>query len=151
MADNGHKTVEQSIVVEKDISTVYDQWTRFEDFPEFMKGVERVERLSDTRLRWTAEIGFAEREWEATIVEQDPGRVIAWRAEGDIRNDGRVSFQELSPNRTEVTVRMSYSPEGFVDKAGATSGAVDARVESDLESFKDFLESRGTETGAHRD
>jgi uncharacterized membrane protein len=151
MADTDHEHAEASIAVEKDLSTVYNQWTQFESFPEFMKGVEHVEQLTDTRLRWKADIGFVSREWEATIVEQVPDRIIAWRAEGDVRNDGHVSFQELAPNKTQVTVRMTYSPQGFVDKAGAKAGLVESRVRGDLEQFKEFIESRGTETGAHRE
>lgn len=141
MADTDHATVEKSIVVDRDRATVYERWARFEEFPEFMDGVERVERLSDTRLRWVADIGFVERQWDATIVEQEPERVIAWRADGDVRNDGHVSFQELSPGRTQVTVRIDYTPEGFVDKVGDTLGAVESRVEGDLEQFKEIVES----------
>jgi uncharacterized membrane protein len=149
MADNEH--VETSVVVERPIRVVYDQWTQFEDFPEFMKGVERVEQLTDTRVRWHADIGFVEREWEAEITEQTPDRVIAWKADGDVCNDGRVTFQELAPGRTEVTVHMEYAPQGFVETAGAKLGAVEKRCEGDLERFKAFIEDRRSPTGAHRD
>jgi uncharacterized membrane protein len=123
------------------VTTVYDRWMQFERFPEFMEGVERIERQGGNRLHWVARIGVVTREWDAEIVEQAPGRLIAWRADGDVRHDGRVSFQELSPNRTEVTVRMEYTPHGFIEQAGAKSGIVDSRVEGDLQRFKELLES----------
>jgi uncharacterized membrane protein len=141
MADEkDYEQVERHVRVEKDVTTCYERWAQFERFPEFMKGVERVDRLAGGRLHWVADLGLATREWDADVVEQDPGRVIAWRADGDVRHDGRVSFQELAPNRTQVTVRMQYSPEGFTEKAAAALGLVGSRVEGDLERFKALVE-----------
>jgi uncharacterized membrane protein len=147
MADEkDYEQVERDVTVGKDVTTCYERWTQFERFPEFMKGVERVDRLAGGRLHWVADLGLATREWDADIVEQDPGRVIAWRADGDVRHDGRVSFQELAPNRTQVTVRMQYSPQGFTEKAAAALGVVGSRVEGDLQRFKELCE--GGEPGA---
>lgn len=142
--------VEKAIEVAKPVRTVYNQWTQFESFPQFMQGVERVEQKDDKRLHWVAEIGMADREWDAEIVEQTPDQVIAWKATGDTTNDGRVTFQELSPERTRVSVVFEYDPEGFVEKAGDKLGLVDKRVEGDLERFKSFIEERGVEEGAWR-
>jgi uncharacterized membrane protein len=147
VADTEH--IETAIVVERDRAAVFARWTRFEDFPTFMKGVERVDRVAEDRLRWTADIGFVHREWEATVVEHDPDRVVAWRADGDVRHDGRVSFEELSPGRTEVTVRMAIDPQGFVETAGAKLGAVRARIAGDLQRFKELVES--DRSGPHPD
>ncbi|MEX0658546.1 MAG: SRPBCC family protein [Egibacteraceae bacterium] len=142
--------VEKSIDVEKPIHTVYNQWTQFESFPEFMKGVERVEQKDDKRLHWVAKIGMADREWDAEIVEQTPDQVIAWKASGETTNDGRVTFQEVAPNRTRVNLVLEYEPEDLVEKAGEKLGVVDKRVEGDLERFKSFIEERGVEEGAWR-
>ncbi len=62
-------TVEKKIVVNVPVGTAYSQWTRFEEFPHFMDGVESVTRLSDDRLKWIAHIAGVRREWGA----QDPG------------------------------------------------------------------------------
>ena len=35
-------TIEQSIEVDVPVSTAYNQWTQFEEFPQFMDGVEQV-------------------------------------------------------------------------------------------------------------
>jgi uncharacterized membrane protein len=101
--------VQEQIDVERDVRTVYNQWTQFEDFPEFMEGVESVEQIDDKRLRWKATIGGAEREWEAEITEQEPDRVIAWRAMGETRNDGRIAFEPLGPDQTRLDVLNNYT------------------------------------------
>jgi uncharacterized membrane protein len=148
MADTS--TVRKSIEVDKDVRTVYNQWTQFEDFPQFMKGVERVTQKDDRHLHWHANIAGADREWEAEITEQTPDQVIAWRAIGDTRNDGRVTFEPLGAARTRVTLQLDHDPEGLVEKAGDALNITDKRIEGDLQRFKEFLESRGAETGAWR-
>jgi uncharacterized membrane protein len=140
MADT-HEHVETSIVIEAHRDEVYERWTRFEEFPRFMKGVESVERVGPDRLRWKADIGFVEREWEADVTEQTPSVAVAWCADNAQRHDGRVTFQELAPNRTQVTLRMDYDPQGFVETAGAKLGAIASRIEGDLGRFKELVES----------
>ncbi|HVL97890.1 MAG TPA: SRPBCC family protein [Egibacteraceae bacterium] len=142
--------VEKSIEVDRPVRTVYNQWTQFESFPKFMQGVERVEQKDDKRLHWVAEIGMADREWDAEIVEQEPDRVIAWKASGETTNDGRVTFEPVGPDRTRINLVLEYDPEGFVEKAGDKLGVVDKRVEGDLERFKQYIEERGAEEGAWR-
>jgi len=61
-----------------------------------------------------------------------------------------VAFQMLDPDHTRVHLRMEFEPEGIVEKAGDALGIVRHRVHDDLEHFKEFIESRGTETGAWR-
>ena len=142
--------VEKSVEVDKPVNTVYNQWTQFESFPQFMEGVERVEQKDDKRLHWVAEIGMADREWDAEIVEQTPDQVIAWKASGEVTNDGRVTFQALGPDRTRVNLVLEYEPQDLVEKAGDKLKVVDKRVEGDLERFKKFIEERGVEQGAWR-
>lgn len=142
--------VEKSIEIEKPVRTVYNQWTQFESFPQFMEGVERVEQRDDKRLHWVAQIGMADREWDAEIVEQTPDQVIAWKATGETTNDGRVTFEQVAADRTRVNLVFEYEPEDLVEKAGDKLKVVDKRIEGDLERFKKFIEERGAEEGAWR-
>ena len=141
----------ESIDVEVPVSTTYNQWTQFEEFPKFMEGIEEVRQLDDTRLHWKAEIAGATREWEAKIMEQEPDRVIAWRSEEGVKLAGRVTFEPVNDaTGTRITLEMDFDPEGFVETAGDTLGIVSARVGGDLRRFKKFIEERGAETGAWR-
>jgi uncharacterized membrane protein len=142
-------TIEKSIDIDVPVTTAYDQWTQFESFPHFMEGVEAVTQLDDKRLHWKAEIGGVTREWDAEIVDQTPDERVTWRALDGTKNDGTVSFA-ASDGGTRVTLRLEYEPDGVVEKAGDALNLVDRRVEGDLERFKDFIESRGAETGGWR-
>ena len=143
-------TVEQSIEVNVPVRTAYNQWTQFEEFPQFMESVEAVSQLDDTHLRWVAEIGGRKNEWKAEITEQVPDQRIAWKSEDGTHNAGVVTFHRLDDDRTKIMVQMDWEPEGMVEQLGAKTGADDRRVKGDLERFKDLVESRGAETGAWR-
>jgi uncharacterized membrane protein len=141
---------QKSIVVDRPINTVYNQWTQFESFPEFMEGVERVTQLDDRRLHWVAEIAGTKREWDAEIVDQEPDRRIAWRSIDGTPNAGIVTFQPEGPESTRVNLDLDVEPQGAVEKIGDKLGFVSKQAEGDLKRFKKFIESRGTETGAWR-
>lgn len=142
--------IEKSIDVNAPLSTVYNQWTQFEDFPEFMEGVQEVRQLDDKRLHWKAKIAGKEKEWDAEIFEQTPDACIAWRSTSGVLNTGKVSFQSLGPSKTRVKLRINYDPEGVIENIGDALGVVSARVQGDLNRFKAFIETRHTETGAWR-
>jgi uncharacterized membrane protein len=144
------KTIEESIEVDVPVSTAYNQWTQFEMFPQFMGGVERVEQTDDTHLRWIAEVGGEKREWNAEITEQHPDHRVAWRALDQDGPNGAVTFHKLDDRRTKVMVQMDYEPEGMKESIGSAVGMDSGRVKGDLESFKEFIESRGAATGAWR-
>ena len=142
--------VKKDIVVDVPVRTAYDQWTQFESFPQFMDGVKEVVQLDEQTLRWRAEIAGKEEEWEAKITEQTPDRVIAWRSTTGAMNSGAVSFTPEGPEKTRVTLQLSYEPKGATEKTGDALGFVDRRVDGDLKKFKEFIESRGAPTGAWR-
>lgn len=142
----------EQITVDRGVRTVYDQWTQFESFPEFMEGVERVEQRDDTHLHWVTEIGLVEREFDAVIEEQIPDEIIHWRTQGgEIEHAGKVTFESRGPSQTEVTVTMAYEPDSIAEKLADWTGLAERRVKGDLERFKDFIESRPAPTGAHRE
>jgi uncharacterized membrane protein len=143
-------TIEQSIEVNVPVRTAYNQWTQFEDFPHFMEGVEEVKQITDTRLRWRAEIASQEREWEAEIDEQRPDERIAWHAIDGSTNAGVVTFHRIDDGKTKVMLQLEFEPDDAMEKAGDVLGIVKRRAKGDLERFKKFIESRGTETGAWR-
>jgi uncharacterized membrane protein len=144
------KTIEESIEIEVPVSTAYNQWTQFESFPQFMDGVERVEQKTDDRLHWVAEVGGERREWDAKITEQHPDHRIAWQALDEDGPNGVVTFHRLDDARTKVMLQVEYDPEGIKQSIGSLLGIDSHRVKEDLESFKEFIESRGGETGAWR-
>jgi uncharacterized membrane protein len=142
--------VEESIDLSVPVTTAYNQWTQFEEFPRFMDGVQSVKQIDDTHLHWVAEIGGNREEWDAEITRQDPDRKVAWRALDGRFNSGTVTFEPLADNQTHINVVIEHETEGLTEALGSALGADSRKVKGDLERFKEFVESRGTETGAWR-
>jgi len=140
----------ESIEVQVSARTAYDQWTQFEQFPQFMKGVERVTQIDDHTLRWRAEVGGKTLEWDARIAEQIPGKRIAWTSTSGARNAGVVTFHRLSDHRCRVTLQVDYEPDGLAEHVGDLLGVLSSRAKGDLEAFQEFIERRGAATGAWR-
>lgn len=141
---------EKSIEVNVPVTAAYNQWTQFEDFPKFMEGIVEVRQIDDTHLHWCAEVGGRRKEWDAEITEQIPDKRIAWHSIAGAPNGGVVTFHRISDDVTRIMVQMEYAPEGVTESVGNAIGVFSRRVEGDLERFKEFLESRGQETGAWR-
>jgi uncharacterized membrane protein len=138
--------IEKQIEVEAPLRAVYNQWTQFEEFPRFMEGIKSVRQLDDTHLRWQANIGGRDVEWDAEIIDQTPDRRIVWRSTSGAKNGGKVEFEAIGETRTRLLIVMEYDPEGAIEHLGGALGVPARRVEDDLERFKTFIEGRGTET-----
>ena len=143
-------TVEKSILVNVPVSVAYNQWTQFEDFPQFMGGVKTVTQLDDNRLAWVAEIAGVRRQWTARILEQVPDQKVAWAATEGATNAGAVTFEDVGGGQTSVHLSLEYEPEGLLEKVGDKLNIVENQAEADLERFKAFIEAEGYATGAWR-
>lgn len=143
-------TVTKTVDVNLPVRHVYNQWTQFESFPQFMEGVKEVKQIDETDLRWHAEIAGMDEEWTAKITEQTPDQRIAWTSTSGAHNAGVVTFHKLDESTTRVTLQMEYAPESAAEEAGDALGMLDRRIDGDLLRFKDFMEERGQETGAWR-
>jgi uncharacterized membrane protein len=143
-------TIVKTIELDVPVRIAYDQWTQFEEFPRFMKGVTSVKQLDDKALHWTASIGGVERSWRAEITEQDPDRRIAWRSSEGARNDGVVTFEPIGDARSRISLQLDVEPSDPVEAVGDAIGVVKRQAEGDLERFKEYIETRRTPSGAWR-
>jgi uncharacterized membrane protein len=149
-SSGGNSSIMESIEVDVPVRTAYNQWTQFEDFPQFMASVHEIKQLDDKRLHWKANVAGEEKQWDAEITEQIPDKRIAWRSTSGVPNAGVVTFHKISDGCTRVSLQMDYQPEGALEKVGDALGAVRLETRSNLQRFKEMLEKRGKETGAWR-
>lgn len=143
-------TIEKSVDVQVPVRTAYDQWTRFESFPMFMEGVERVTQLGDSVTHWETSIGGVRREFDARITEQRPDECVAWSTMDGPRHSGAVTFRPTGDRSTRVTLRMEYHPDTLTERAATAMGVVEARIDGDLRRFSTFIEEQGRATGGWR-
>ena len=149
-ARGGQMRIEEQLDLDVPVSTAYNQWTQFEEFPFFMEGVEEVRQLDDKNLHWVASFGGSRAEWDARIVEQVPDDRIVWQSTDGKETRGTVSFSSRGESASTIRLTMTYTPEGVMQKVGSAAGLDARRVRGDLKRFKKLIESRGTEDGAWR-
>jgi uncharacterized membrane protein len=143
-------SIEESIEVEVPVRTAYNQWTQFEEFPQFMEGVESVKQIDDTMTHWVAEVGGKRREFDAKITEQTPDERIAWTTTEGAKHAGVVTFHHITDGRTKIMLQLDYEPDGIIENIGDHLGLVKRRATADLGRFKKLIEARGQESGAWR-
>ncbi len=133
-------TVKDSIDVDLPLPSVYSSWSRFEDFPHFMEGIEEVRKLDDMHHHWRAKVAGKHEEWDSEVTEEIPDKRIAWRSTSGHKNDGVVEFEPISPTSTRIHLKLDYEPSGVGEKIGGMLGLDERKVKKDLKQFKDYVE-----------
>src|SRR5258708_16163947 len=120
------------------VSGVYQGWTAFRHFPDFMKSVQEVQPLGDNRYHWAAGIFGIKQQWDAEVTDQLPNSRVSWRSTTGPFNQGTVSFSPLGPDSTEVRLRLEYAPPA--GKVGQTldqlTQTTHREISEDLKNFK---------------
>ncbi|MFF9163578.1 SRPBCC family protein [Streptomyces longwoodensis] len=143
-AGNKPTVIMEYIDVGVPLRTAYDQWTRYQDFGTFAKGVKSANRADDTHSDWQAKIWWSSRSWKATTTEQIPDQKIAWTSEGAKGSTkGVVTFHSLGDNLTRVLLVIEYYPSGFFEKTGNIWRAQGRRARLDLKHFARFVTLKG--------
>lgn len=140
--------VKQSVTIDRPAQELYERWRDLPRLPRLMRHLQSVTVLDERRSRWVAS-GPADATvtWEAVIVEDVPGEVIAWRSaeSADVPNDGRVRFSAAPAGQgTEVQVHLRYDPPlGVVGKTFARLFGEEPsqQVREDLKRFKQEVET----------
>ncbi len=126
------------------LRTAYDQWTQYQDFSTFAKGVKSANKSDDTTSDWQAKIWWSNRSWKATTNEQVPDDRIAWSTEGAKGTmKGVVSFHRIADNLTRVLMVIEYYPSGLFEKTGNIWRAQGRRARLDLKNFARFITIKG--------
>jgi uncharacterized membrane protein len=142
--------VQQSMDIGAPIETVYNQFTQFEDWPNFMHRVTRVTQEDDCTVSFATKIWGKTKEFTAKIETERPEERIKWRVSQGITHTGVVTFHELGPHLTRVMLTMDLQPGGMLEKAARGMRHFKRAARGDLHRFKAFIEMIEHETGAWR-
>jgi hypothetical protein len=122
------------------IDKVYDEFTKFDEFPRFMHRVLNVEQKKPDKISWNEKIWFSKRQWEGRVTERRKNDRIVWTTKGGMSHKGIVSFHKLSDNLTRVMVDMEFEPNGMMEKMASGLRFVKRAVQADLARFKTYVE-----------
>jgi uncharacterized membrane protein len=147
--------IRSSFLINKPREQVYNFWRKLDNLPLFMKHLESVEVIDDTRSHWVLKLptGAAKVSWDAEIVRDEPGYSIGWSSLPNslIDNAGKVRFQD-SPegDGTLVDIVISYRPP-----AGGFGGGIahilnpvfKNMVDNDVRNFKQYMDIEDRDAG----
>ncbi len=145
-------TAEKTIIVSAPVSDVYQYWTQFDRFPEFMSNIKSVEKAGDRLSHWVAKgpLGTSV-EWDAETTLMEENKRIAWnsRDHGDITTSGQVTFLPLDNNQTQIHVLIKYDPPAGIvgDVVAKIFSDPQRELEEDLERFKTIINHQRTYEG----
>ena len=142
--------IQQSMDIGAPLKTVYNEWTQFEEWPQFMHRVESLSQEDDCTVKVKAKIWGKSKEFTATIVDQVPDQMIKWEVTEGITHTGIVTFSELAPNLTHVEVNMDVKPGSLLEKAARGMRHIKRAVRADLHRFKAHVMMNQEEQGAWR-
>jgi uncharacterized membrane protein len=142
--------VQQAVDVAVPLETAYNQWTQFEDWPEFMHRVTRVSQEDDCTVNFATKIWGKTKEFTANIETQRPDQRIKWKVSQGITHSGVVTFHELAPNLTRIELTVDVAPGSLIEKAARGMRHVKRAMRADLHRYKAFIEMQELETGAWR-
>jgi uncharacterized membrane protein len=145
---------EKTIEVNAPVGVVFELYSDFEKFPEWMKSIKEVRRTGERLTRWTADAPLMSVEWEAETTALEPNRRLSWRTvRGDVQMEGEVTFEEAGPNATRMRFSLAYEPPaGRLGSlvAGLLGGDPAQQLEEDLKRFAQIAERRAAEKGDAR-
>ncbi len=141
----------EDVTVGVPVDVAYNQWTQFQEFASFMKGVDSVDQTDEVTTSWKVKVFKSRRTWKGTVQEQIPDRKIAWSTDGPKgTTKGVVTFHPLADDLTQILLVMEYYPQGLFEKTGNIWRAQGRRARLDLKNFRRFITMRGEETGSWR-
>jgi hypothetical protein len=144
-------TIVEDIDVGVPVRDAYDQWTQFQEFSTFAKGVVSVEKADDTSSNWKVKVAKSTRSWKANVTEQVPDERITWTTEGAKGTvKGVVTFHPITENLTRVLLVLEYFPKGLFEKTGNIWRAQGRRARLDLKLYRKFITMRGEATDGWR-
>ena len=142
--------IQQAVDVAVPLEIAYNQWTQFEDWPEFMHRVTRVTQEDECTVSFATKIWGKTKEFKAEIVTQRPDDRIKWRVSEGITHSGVVSFHELAPRLTRIEIDLDIDPGSLIEKAARGMRHIKRAVRADLHRYKAFIEMQEIESGAWR-
>jgi len=142
--------IQQAVDIGAPLKTVYNEWTQFEEWPQFMHRLESVSQEEDEQVRFKVKIWGKSKEFTADILDQRPDELIKWEVSEGITHTGVVTFSELAPNLTHVELNMDVQPGSLLEKAARGMRHIKRAVRADLHRFKAHVMMNQEEQGAWR-
>lgn len=139
--------IQKSLRIHAPVERVFDLWSNFENFPQFMTHVKNVRRLDERQWQWTVDgpAGMPV-EFISRLTAVVPNEALGWRTESGalVQHAGLVRFHSEPDGSTTAHIHFTYNPIagglGHV-VAKALGSDPQRRIDDDLMRMKHFIEA----------
>jgi uncharacterized membrane protein len=141
---DGRTWVRTTALVQAEAEVLYELWRDVEKTPLWQEQMISVHRTGPKTSHWVMRVGDTRVEWNAEIMNDEPGRRIAWRSlDGDIQQAGEVIFEPSPGNRGTNVILLQEFGMGKIASALATMKGRNPRqaVIENLRHFKALAET----------
>jgi uncharacterized membrane protein len=142
--------VQQAVDVPVPVSVAYNEFTQFEEWPNFMHRVTSVSQEDETNVSFKSKIWGVSKEFQAEIDEQRPDERIKWHVTQGLSHQGVATFHELAPRLTRIEVNVDVEPGSLIEKFARGARHVKRAIRADLHRFKAYVMMNEEESGAWR-
>ncbi|WP_051799982.1 SRPBCC family protein [Catenuloplanes japonicus] len=136
-------TVKQAIEVGAPLHAVYEQLSHFENYPQFMSGVQEVTQLSSTKTHWIMDLDGERREFDAQITECRTDELVSWRATNGPAFSEIITLKPMTAERTQIVAQMDADVAALMPSDRHAQDSLSRRLKADLTSFKRLMENSG--------
>lgn len=140
--------VQRRLTIKRSSQDLYNSWCDLEKAPLYMPFIESVMKTGERTSHWIATSPTGQTiEWNAEILQEQPGRSISWHIQGSpiTANAGKVTFEAAPDGRgTVVTLELDYRQ--FSGSLKSSIGRIMAQIPERealemLRRFKELMEA----------
>ena len=137
--------IRSSVDIDSAPDRVFELWLRLERLPQVLESIQRVQRVSERRTLWDADVYGRQFVWEAEVTLDEPTRRLSWKSRAGAPNQGNVQALDLPGGATRLEVEIHCQPRGLLEKLGARLGLLRRLVDRELERFRVHAEGKASD------
>ena len=133
--------VQQAVEIGAPLHAVYEQLATFENYPQFMTGVQRVTRTGDDRTHWIMDVEGHQREFDARITERTLDERVSWATtEGPLLAE-TITLRPMGETRTQIVAQLEADVAFLLPSDRHGQETLRRRLKADLDTFKGLIET----------
>jgi len=118
---DGKLWVRTSALIQAEPQTLYEMWRDVEKAPLWQEQIVEVRRTGEKTSHWVMRAGEKTVEWDAEVMNDEPGKRIAWRSiGGESQNAGEIIFEKAPGGRGTLVTELQEFGMGKLASAWKT-------------------------------
>jgi uncharacterized membrane protein len=127
--------VQQAIEVSAPVHTVYEQLAAFENYPQFMSGVQQVTTIGDDRTHWIMDVEGKRREFDAQITECSMDERVSWATTDGPLLAETITLRPMGETKTQVVAQLEADIAFLMPNDRHGQASLNKRLKAEVAKF----------------